>query len=411
MNRLIQFVILWSIAIAIASAQETATPKDEGNPSPSALIERAEATIPSAAKAIVLVIDADAQQSEVVKQVVEALEKAGIAKSQAAETTPPASSLISVTLRMRKDESYDKIKQLIEAIKGAGVHQMSIREGGVQYQGKEINELYMDLQRGYSPAEYEKIDLAAIAVMDQCGLSLLRARSFEPEEEERHTLSGAKLPVLDSSERTDQPMNSGFFPKASQIADLRTDYEAANKQAHDLATSLRQTPDATKKAELRTAVQRAFTLRQSLLRAELLEMQARLERTQQSLDLRDRIADQIVDRRVEDLLNPQLEWEGSPQSTRAEQSSPAERASTAVPGLSNPPSPIEPVAEVSDDTQLDQTQTALLAKLQGFWDFQELSVENPEPRHFPNGPPMIYEIVGNRMASPPSHAQMPEWYL
>jgi len=94
-----------------------------------------------------------------------------------------------------------------------------------------------------------------------------------------------------------------------QVAQLQTDYKTANKQAHDITESLRQAPDAAKKAELRTAVQRAFTLRQSLLRAELQEMQARLEKTQQSLDTRERIADQIVDRRVEDLLNPKLKWD------------------------------------------------------------------------------------------------------
>jgi len=96
---------------------------------------------------------------------------------------------------------------------------------------------------------------------------------------------------------------------AAKIAELRTDYETANKQARDLDESFRQTPDAAKKAKLRTAVQRAFTLRQSLLRAELLEMQTRLLQTQQSLDMRERIADQIVDRRVDNLLNPQLKWE------------------------------------------------------------------------------------------------------
>ncbi|MEJ7592957.1 MAG: hypothetical protein WKF77_15525 [Planctomycetaceae bacterium] len=31
---------------------------------------------------------------------------------------------------------------------------------------------------------------------------------------------------------------------AAKIAELRTDYETANKQAHDLAESLRQSPDA-----------------------------------------------------------------------------------------------------------------------------------------------------------------------
>lgn len=104
------------------------------------------------------------------------------------------------------------------------------------------------------------------------------------------------------------------------MTQLRTDSEAANKQAHDLAESLRQTPDPAKKSELLTAVQRAFTLQQSLLRAELQEMQTRLEKTQQSLDMRESIADQIVNRRVEDLLNPQLEWEQGLDGARKTQS-------------------------------------------------------------------------------------------
>ncbi len=65
----------------------------------------------------------------------------------------------------------------------------------------------------------------------------------------------------------------------TKVTQLRTDSETANKQAHDLAESLRQKPDAAKKSELRTAVQQAFTLRQSLLRAELQELRARLEKT------------------------------------------------------------------------------------------------------------------------------------
>jgi hypothetical protein len=297
------------LAVPNGRAQDSNTPTTDGTPFPAAIQATTESSPPSS-KAIVLVIDADAQQSEVVKEVIAALEKAGIATGKAAETAPPTNSPISVTLNMRKDESYDKIEQLIEALKNAGVLQMSVREGGVQYQGKEINQLHVDLQPGYSPAEYEKIDLAAIAVMNQCGLSLLRARNWLPGEADvRHPLDDVNLPVSDSSERTNPAMDSGFIPKSRQTADLRTQYEAANKQAHDLAESLRQTPDTAKKAELRTAVQRAFTLRQSLLRAELQEMQARLEKTQQSLDMRDRMADQIVDRRIEDLLNPQLKWD------------------------------------------------------------------------------------------------------
>ena len=102
-----------------------------------------------------------------------------------------------------------------------------------------------------------------------------------------------------------------------RVAELRNEYESANTHAHKLAESLRQTPDAAKNVELRTVVQQVFNLRQSLLRAELLEMQTRLLETQRSIDMRERIADQIVDRRVEDLLNPQLDWEGSSTSRPA----------------------------------------------------------------------------------------------
>lgn len=136
-------------------------------------------------------------------------------------------------------------------------------------------------------------------------LSLIIAtRGLEvPENEEifdwPERASGEKRPFLeDASQQLLQ-----------QVAQQRVAYETADKLAHELAQSLRQTPDDAKKTELRTAVRRAFTLRQSLLRAELWEMQARLEKTQQSLDMRERISDQIVDRRVEDLLNPQLKWE------------------------------------------------------------------------------------------------------
>ena len=97
----------------------------------------------------------------------------------------------------------------------------------------------------------------------------------------------------------------------ASVVELRKDYEAADAQAHRLAEQLQQSPDAAKKAELRQAVQRAFTARQSLLRAELLEMQTRLLQTQRSIEMRERISDQIIQRRVEDLLNPQLKWKGS----------------------------------------------------------------------------------------------------
>lgn len=258
MNRLIRIGILWCLAISIASAQEADTSKDgsfHSNP--------------------------DEPQAE---GSASANSKAVMATTMAAETVLPATSPIRVTLRMRKDESYEKIEQLIEALKDAGVKQMSFSWEGVSTEGEEErNTLILHLPQGFTLGELQKIESAANAKAVQCGLRLFIV-----------------------TQNLAQPAGEFFEPAVPQ---LRTDYEAANKQAHGLAESLRQTPDAAKKAELRTVVQRAFTLRQRLLRAELQEMQARLEKTQQSLDMRDRSADQIVDRRVEDLLNPQLKWD------------------------------------------------------------------------------------------------------
>ena len=83
----------------------------------------------ASSKAIVLVIDAEVQQSEVVKQVVEALEKAGVATTRAAETEPFANSSINVTLGIRKDVSHEHVTQLVKALADAGVRSVSFREG------------------------------------------------------------------------------------------------------------------------------------------------------------------------------------------------------------------------------------------------------------------------------------------
>ena len=102
-----------------------------------------------------------------------------------------------------------------------------------------------------------------------------------------------------------------------QIAQLRKDYDAADAEAHQLAERLRQPGSTGSKEELRKTVERAFKLRQSLLRAELSEMLDRLAKTQHSIDQRGRITDQIVTRRVEELLNPQLEWDESKSGTQS----------------------------------------------------------------------------------------------
>lgn len=116
-----------------------------------------------------------------------------------------------------------------------------------------------------------------------------------------------------------------FGPLVSELADAASEprspsdipywnsrvEEAVSRQAGQL----RQTPlderDAAKVRELRSLVHLQFHLRQLQQRAELAEFARRLERIGESIETRERIAGRIVDRRVEELLDPALTW-GSP---------------------------------------------------------------------------------------------------
>ena len=113
-----------------------------------------------------------------------------------------------------------------------------------------------------------------------------------------------------------------FGPLVSELADADSEprspsdipywnsrvEEAVSRQADQL----RQTPlderDAAKVRELRSLVYLQFHLRQLQQRAELAAFASRLERIGESIETRERIAGKIVDRRVEELLDPALAW-------------------------------------------------------------------------------------------------------
>jgi hypothetical protein len=72
-------------------------------------------------------------------------------------------------------------------------------------------------------------------------------------------------------------------------------------------------------ADLQQAVAEAFAARQQLHEAELGQLQQRIAGIQQSLKTRERLSQEIIDRRVKDLLNPDLQWEDStPRAPREE---------------------------------------------------------------------------------------------
>ncbi len=85
--------------------------------------------------------------------------------------------------------------------------------------------------------------------------------------------------------------------------------EALRKAGATSTADIRSDHQKELARQLRDVVQEAFKTRQQLQRLELAAFAQRMKRIQESLELRDRIANQIVRRRIDDLLNPKLDWD------------------------------------------------------------------------------------------------------
>ncbi len=96
--------------------------------------------------------------------------------------------------------------------------------------------------------------------------------------------------------------------------ELRQQYDALEVQAKSLSEQLRKplSDPATGeklKSQLRDTVQKVFDTRQKLQRAELAEFAKRLKGIEQSIEMREKIGQQIIERRIQELLDPNLKWE------------------------------------------------------------------------------------------------------
>ena len=111
-----------------------------------------------------------------------------------------------------------------------------------------------------------------------------------------------------------QPLAFDFsigIARGESLESLKQRYNELEQQAHQLADKLKQSnsPSESERTELKTAVRKSFEARQALQRAELADLAQRMKSMQQSIDMRDKVADKVVQRRVEDLLDPNLKWE------------------------------------------------------------------------------------------------------
>jgi hypothetical protein len=107
---------------------------------------------------------------------------------------------------------------------------------------------------------------------------------------------------------------------AASVGRLSADYERLEQEAAQAAADYRRSVNARTddsvtrqqqekaKAALRDRVAAAFAARQALQRAGLEQLRQRFTRIERQIDSREQIRAEIIDRRVEELLNPNLQW-------------------------------------------------------------------------------------------------------
>lgn len=122
--------------------------------------------------------------------------------------------------------------------------------------------------------------------------------------------AGSAAPALDPARSPDAA------PPDRDVPTLRRSYRQLDKQAADLARRYRELEqdglgDAEQEAmrkQLRDVVAKQFSVRQALQWAEVTVLRDRLSRLEQSIADRGQRSEQMIDRRVEDLLDIDLEW-------------------------------------------------------------------------------------------------------
>jgi len=102
---------------------------------------------------------------------------------------------------------------------------------------------------------------------------------------------------------------------AASVAERTKQYEAKEQEAAIIvqqlraAKELRPGHEAMLRTNLKSVVTQSFQLRQKLHEAELAHLTSRIRGIEQTIQARQKIADQIIDRRVKELLDPNLQWD------------------------------------------------------------------------------------------------------
>jgi uncharacterized protein (TIGR03067 family) len=120
--------------------------------------------------------------------------------------------------------------------------------------------------------------------------------------------------------------------KQGAVQTLEAEYQAAQRQAESNAKRWREEnskakPDGKRLGDLaeqtKRDLQNAFQLRQQMHRARIADAQRQLDRIEQRVRRREALAEEIVQRRLEELLRPELRWEDAAQAGKVAPATPA----------------------------------------------------------------------------------------
>ena len=144
-------------------------------------------------------------------------------------------------------------------------------------------------------------------------------------------------------------------------ADARSRYEESERAIREQSAA----GAGLDRPALRKKVAAAFEARQDMLRLELNEFRNRLDRLMRTFEDRERAKDTIIDRRVDELLNPNLRWDEESQTPQANlpTTGAADKGSLTSRGPSPPTEELGKSGEKSDTA--DSTSPASLSPSSG----------------------------------------------
>lgn len=155
-----------------------------------------------------------------------------------------------------------------------------------------------------------------IEELEQYKRQVTEAREKKTDQEAKQQGDPLSLEVAESWEKGQRVLGLNILSQSGatdQINVYRRRYDTADKKAKEIAADVRGNPD--KPAEVQEALVRsvtnAFEARQQLHRTELAALKQRLEQLQQSIQKREAKRTEIINRRVENLLNPDLNWDAA----------------------------------------------------------------------------------------------------